>query len=140
MSRLAPLLVALLLVACAAGPDTPVDDDDPTATGAPTDAGPNADAVLRIEEGTAGGPGITVGEALAFIDGEPVLVNGALFIDPQGEVLLCEAIAESFPPQCGGTRLLVEGLEPEAIPDLEEANDVRWAESVQLFGRIEAAS
>ena len=139
MHRSFLIVVVLLLAACAAAPETPVDDDEPPAA-APTDGGTNADAVLHIEEGSAGGPGISVTEALAFAGGEPVLVNGALFISPDGEVLLCEAIAESFPPQCGGARLFVEGLDPESIPDLEEANDVRWAESVQLFGRVEAAS
>lgn len=74
-------------------------------------------------------------EALAHVGGEPVLVNGALFIDPDGALRLCEAIAESFPPQCGGARLEVEGLDP-AGQLLEEANGVRWAEAVQLFGRV----
>jgi hypothetical protein len=135
MHRSLLLVVVLVLAGCAAAPETPVDNDEPP----PTEGGLTVDAVLRIEEGTAGGPGITVTEALAFVGGEPVLVNGALFIDADGEVLLCEAIAESFPPQCGGARLLVEGLDPASIPDLEEANDVRWAESVQLLGRVEAA-
>lgn len=130
--------IAVVLVACtAAPPDAPVDDGDPQ----PPASGTTVDAVLRIEEGAAvGGPGITVTEALEFVGGEPVLVNGALFVDAEGEILLCEAIAESFPPQCGGRRLLVEGLDPRAVPDLAEANGVRWAESVQLFGRVEPAA
>lgn len=137
MPRLLLLAVAILLAACAAGPETPVDDDDPQ----PSPSGTAGDAVLRIVEGAAvGGPGISVTEALEFVGGEPVLVNGALFIGAEGEVLLCEAIAESFPPQCGGRRLLVEGLDPAAVPDLAEANGVRWAESIQLFGRVEALS
>jgi hypothetical protein len=78
-----------------------------------------------------------VTEALAFLGGESVLVNGALFIDADGDVLLCEAMAESFPPQCGGTRLGVEGLDPRG-QQLEEANGVRWSESVQLYGRVVA--
>jgi hypothetical protein len=128
------LTVALLLVACTAGPDAPVDDDDPV----PAPTGPSADAVLVIEEGAAvGGPGITVSEALQQIGGEPVLVNGSLFIDAEGEILLCDAIAESFPPQCGGRRLLVENLDPARVPDLQEANGVRWAEGVTLLGSVE---
>jgi len=65
-----------------------------------------------------------------------VLVTGALFVDADGSVRLCDAIAESFPPQCGGSRLLVRGLDPATVPDLQEANGVRWAEQVQLLGTI----
>ena len=130
------LLAAIVLSACAStGGDDPVSDDDP-----PSDPGTGTtpDAVLIVEEGsTATGPGISVTDALAFVGGEAVLVNGSLFIDADGEALLCEAIAESFPPQCGGARLVVDGLDPASVP-LEEASGVRWAESVQLFGRVVA--
>ena len=136
MRRLIPtLLAAIVLSACAAtGGDDPISDDDPP----PNDPGSGTppDAVLILEEGAiASGPGISVTEALTHVGGESVLVNGALFIDEDGGVLLCEAIAESFPPQCGGARLEVEGLDP-AGQLLEEANGVRWAEAVQLFGRV----
>ena len=126
-------IIALVLAACAStGGDEPV-TEQPT-----TDEGPAADGVLVIQPGaTASGPGISIAEALDHVGGEPVLVNGSLFIDPDGGVLLCDAIAESFPPQCGGVRLEVRGLDP-AGQLLEEANGVRWAESVQLLGRIEA--
>jgi hypothetical protein len=139
MRRLMPtLLAAIVLSACASmGGDQPVSDDDPPPG---SGSGTPPDAVLIIEEGsTASGPGISVTEALAHVGGQPVLVNGALFIDPKGTVRLCEAIAESFPPQCAGARLEVEGLDP-AGQQLQEANDVRWAESTQLLGRIVAGS
>ncbi|MGZ8474723.1 MAG: hypothetical protein ACXWWQ_00665 [Candidatus Limnocylindria bacterium] len=130
------LLIAIALSACAStGGDDPITDDDP-----PSDPGPGttADAILIVQDGAiASGPGISVTEALAFVGGEPVLVNGALFIDAEGGVLLCEAIAESFPPQCGGARLEVQGLDPDGQL-LEEANGVRWAEATQLLGRIVA--
>jgi len=130
------LVIALVLSACAStSADDPITDDDPQPSAG---GGTSADGVLVIEDGsTASGPGISITDALEFTAAEPVLVNGALFIDADGGVLLCEAIAESFPPQCGGTRLEVRGLDP-AGQLLEEANGVRWAESVQLLGRIEA--
>lgn len=134
MRRALPtLIVAVVLSACAStGGDEPI-TDQPT-----TDEGPQADAVLVIQPGAiADGPGISIPDALEQAGGEPVLVNGTLFIAPDGSVLLCDAIAESFPPQCGGTRLEVRGLDPAGLL-LEEANGVRWAESVQLFGRIQA--
>jgi hypothetical protein len=130
-------LIALLAVAgCSiAGPDTP---SDPGDTPAPEPSAA-ADPVLVIVEGAAvDGPGISVPEAIASAGevGE-VLVNGNLFIDADGTVRLCDAIAESFPPQCGGARLEVRGLDLEAVPELQEANGVRWAEGIQLFGRVE---
>lgn len=135
MRRAIPILiVAVVLSACAStGGDEPV-TDQPT-----TDDGPvRADAVLVIQPGAiATGPGISIPDAIEQAGGEPVLVNGSLFIDADGGVLLCDAIAESFPPQCGGTRLEVRGLDL-AGQLLEEANGVRWAESVQLLGRIQA--
>lgn len=137
MRRATPTLFALMILAgCASGsPDEPISDDDPQPSTGPS----AADAILIIQEGAiASGPGISIPDALEWIGGEPVLVNGALFIDPDGGVLLCDAIAESFPPQCGGARFEVRGLDP-AGQLLEEANGVRWSESVQLFGRLVAA-
>lgn len=136
MRRFLPILaLTLALAACArTGGDEAVTDDGQTP---PPATGPTADAVLIIEPGaTASGPGITVADALEQIGGDqPLLVNGSLFVDADGGALLCEAIAESFPPQCGGLRLEVRGLDPDGQV-LEEAEGVRWAESVQLLGRI----
>lgn len=139
MRRALPILfAAIVLSACAStNGDQPITDDDPQPADGGTGTAP--DAVLVVEPGmTATGPGISVADALDQVGGEPVLVNGALFIDPEGVVLLCDAIAESFPPQCGGARLLVEGADLATMPDLEEANGVRWSESVQLLGRVVA--
>ncbi|MGH2428415.1 MAG: hypothetical protein ACRDGV_05945 [Candidatus Limnocylindria bacterium] len=137
-----PLLRTILLAAvlgllagCAVGgPDDPVSNDDPPA------AGPVAEEPVLVVDGAdrPDGPGLSVSDAIATAgSGDRVVVTGALFADPEGTVRLCEAIAESFPPQCGGARLVVEGLDLDAIPDLEEANGVRWSESAQIVGRIE---
>jgi hypothetical protein len=152
MTRLSPpLLVAIAFVVLAAcspaaapSPTSPPDDgvssdatDVPDATD-PGDGGDAADAVLVIDtQAIADGPGISVEDAVRSNFAEGVLVNGAVFIAPDGTALLCDAILESFPPQCGGTRLRVEGLTPEMLPNLQEEGDVRWAEGVQLFGTIE---
>ena len=131
------MIITLIVIAgCSiAGPDTPSDPGD-TPVPEPSAA---ADPILVIVEGAAvDGPGISVPDAIASA-GEvgDVLVNGSLFIDADGTVRLCEAIAESFPPQCGGARLEVRGLDLGAVPELQEANGVRWAEGIQLFGRVE---
>lgn len=81
------------------------------------------------------GGGLSVSEALASdLDG-PLLVKGYVVV-AGGETRLCEALAESFPPQCGGASLRVEGLDLTSV-DLRERNGVRWsAETVSLLGPV----
>jgi hypothetical protein len=119
--------VLLLLAACAADP--------PVATpSAPTDD----TWTLVIVDGEPGdGPGMSVSEALTHGPTDDIVtVGGALFVNADGAVLLCAAIAESHPPQCGGDRIAVEGLDLSTI-ELEEANGVRLAEGVTLIGSVE---
>jgi hypothetical protein len=86
--------------------------------------------------GTASGPGISVADALRSTANLPLLVNGAVFITPEG-VRLCSAVAESFPPQCGGDRIEVRGLDPSTIPGLQTEGNVSWAEQVQVLGTVQ---
>lgn len=126
---LAAILTAALLASCAAAQPSA----DPPASDGP--AGPAADGRLTVGAGVAG-PALQVADALGR-RGEPVRVGGALFVDGDGRVLLCEAIAESFPPQCGGRRLEVVGLDLTTIAGLQAANGVRWAEAVELSGTVD---
>jgi len=126
-SIFALLIALLLLAACAAEP--------PAATpSAPTDE----EWTLVITDGDPGGnPGISVSEALTHGPTDDIVtVTGPLFVSADGTMLLCDAIAESFPPQCGGDRLEVTGLDLTTI-ELEEADGVRWAEAVVLVGSVE---
>jgi hypothetical protein len=125
--RTIPLLLLILIAAaCTGGTDggTPPPGDAP---------------VLVIADGGPGaGPGLTVAEALTHGPTDDlVTVTGALFVDADGTVRLCDAIAESFPPQCGGDRIVVTGLDLDDVPDLQEEDGVRWAESATLFGSVE---
>jgi hypothetical protein len=120
----AALAAAFLLAACA-----PANAGD--SPGAPI----QENLVLEVTPGVHGdGPGISIAEALAQPN-RLVLVNGALFVDPDGVVRLCDAFAESYPPQCGGDWIEVVGLGLDDI-ELEEANGVRWAEQVQVAGTV----
>ena len=57
-------------------------------------------------------------------------------VDTGAELRLCEALAESYPPQCGGESLLVEGEPPDG--EWSEAQGVRWTdEQVTLRGEVE---
>jgi hypothetical protein len=113
-------------------PDAPADGDD----GAPVaPAAPAADGTLTIGDG-GDGPALVISDALG-VPGEPIRVQGSLFIDEGGGMLLCEAVAESFPPQCGGTRLRVVGLDPDDVEGLQSADAVRWADTVELSGTVD---
>ncbi len=111
---LAAALVGLLLVAAAC---TDSDDDAPLLS--------------------AVGPGISIAEALSSTLDQPLLVNGFLVV--QGDAArLCEALLESFPPQCGGASLLIEGLDLGAFADLSTEQDTTWSEQpLQLLGDVE---
>lgn len=128
MRSLPSLLIALLvLAACAAQP--------PTAT----PSAPAGDTwALVIADGEPGdGPGMSVAGALTHGPTDDlVTITGFLFADADGTVMLCEMILESFPPQCGGERIAVDGLDLSTL-ELEEANGVRWAEGVTLLGSVE---
>ncbi len=128
MKRLTSLTMLIVLMAACAAPG---DSDDPTDDGAPP-------VLVIADGGPDDGPGLTVAEALTHGPTDDIVtVTGALFVDADGTVRLCDAIAESFPPQCGGDRIVVEGLDLDDIEDIQEENDVRWAESVTLFGSVE---
>ena len=127
MRLIASLTLLVALAACTGS--TP-----PAGSASPGDDGP----VLRIQSGaTATGAGISVAEALASDSTEPLLVNGALFVDANGTVRLCEAMAESFPQQCGGESVRVVWLDLSTIAEMQEEGAIRWAEGVQLLGTIE---
>jgi hypothetical protein len=115
--------LALVLVLAACGTTAPA---------------PAAEPVLVNSDGAIEGPGISVAEALGHqATDDLVTVSGALFVDADGTVLLCDAIAESFPPQCGGERIRVTGLDLAAVPGLQTEGAVSWAEGVTLLGSVE---
>lgn len=89
--------------------------------------------------------GLTIPEALATDAIGVLAVRGNLFDDGTG-VRLCEMLAESFPPQCGGARLEVAGFGFDQIgqlPDAESisvtsAQGVTWTDGyVSLLGELE---
>ena len=63
----------------------------------------------------------------------PILVEGFLVVR-DGEVRLCESLAESFPPQCGGIAVVVEGLDITSVEDLQSEGDVLWTENMVQIG------
>ncbi len=89
--------------------------------------------------GTGMGPGLTIDEAIRSTAGGPLLVNGYLVINNLGEMRLCSALAESYPPQCGGESLRVRGLELATLDaDMQSAERTTWSEDqIQVLGTVE---
>lgn len=138
--RKLPLL--LLLAAAAAVAAIACTDDDPTATPTPTATADLPGAGGNGGNGTgdtfpAGTQPITVTEALASTEDGPLLVEGHLVITPDG-ARLCEVLAESFPPQCGGDFLILDEPDPSALEQVVTEGDVSWTDNlVQMLGTIE---
>ena len=82
--------------------------------------------------------GLAVDDALTRGPDDGIIaVKGFYYRDDTG-TFLCSVLAESFPPQCGGAMLEVDGLVDETITvEISEAQGVRWTdETVSLFGTV----
>lgn len=119
----AVVIAALALAACAGADDLTPDPAGPPVSGASDPAGGTAPRVYTLEEAIAADP-----------EG-PILVTGML-IDSGDGWQLCSLAAESYPPQCGGEMVTVEGVDPAEF-DLEEANGVRWQQGATLYGELD---
>ncbi|MFC3689432.1 hypothetical protein [Aquipuribacter hungaricus] len=135
------LLLALALSGC--GGDA--GDGPATGAGATAAAGATGDAAAACLEGSVGcddTPGATgtggvesgadgsvpVGEAVAGGVQGPFLMSGYL-VAVGGDVRLCEALAESSPPQCGGTSVPLEPAQPPAGATTTTQGDVTWSDA-----------
>jgi hypothetical protein len=122
LALIATLAAAGALAGCG-GDDVAADD----AASGPT---------VPQASGLGAGPGISIDDALASDSDEMLLVNGNLLAQ-DGEVRLCSALAESFPPQCGGASLVVEGLKLEQVDGLVGEGGVSWTDRpIQLLGVV----
>ena len=127
MRSIPAILILLLILAACSSAATP-------------SASAGAWTLVVADGGPGDAPGMSVADALAHGPTDDLVsVSGALFVAPDGTVRLCDAIAESFPPQCGGASIEVSGLDLPTVADLQVANGVRWAESVVVFGSVEAS-
>jgi hypothetical protein len=131
------LLGGVLITAC--GGDTLDDAAEVPLEPSISDGLPLADDAATMSDV---GPGISLDEALAATPGEPLLVNGYVFVYDDGTVVFADLIAESFPPQPAGAMVTVEGLDLMNIPLTEGPTDTEiaitaWTDSpVQLVGAI----
>jgi hypothetical protein len=130
--------VALVLAACAQDPNT---EPDPAAVGSTIvgdpflNPGPSDDGDVA-SSGFAVDGGLIIPEAIAYDGDQVIAVKGFVIRDGETDSL-CESLAESYPPQCGGASLTI--VNPEVIDDmvLVEAGEVQWSETyVTIFGYI----
>jgi hypothetical protein len=122
MKRHLLLPLAVLALAACGGGDEEVE---------PQPAQPPATA------GIGAGPGISIEGAMASDLEGPFLVNGSLLAEGD-EIRLCDALAESFPPQCVGPQLRVEGLNLDEVDGLVREGEVAWTDRpIQLLGAVE---
>lgn len=126
----AALVAALAMMATACGQGT----EEPAAA-------PTAEETLPPADDGAGAAGGTtmrvhsVSEAMAETAEGSLHVVGLLIDDGSGW-RLCEAVLESYPPQCGDPSLAVEGLDPTGLP-LEEEGEVRWQTEATVVGEVD---
>ena len=85
--------------------------------------------------GIGAGPGISIDEAIAFESNEPLLVNGNIWADGN-KIYFCDAVAESYPPQCAGVRLEVVGVKLAEVDGLQRVGEIAWTERTQLLGVV----
>ncbi|OFW61009.1 MAG: hypothetical protein A2133_04335 [Actinobacteria bacterium RBG_16_64_13] len=92
----------------------------------------------------AGGPVLSIDQALASESGQIVRVQGHL-VATEAQVVLASALLESYPPQAGDSTLRVEGLDLVALVGLSSTADqpdlaqVTWSDyPVVLEGVVKA--
>jgi hypothetical protein len=148
--------LALTLAACGGGvadddpASLPVNDDPASSGGAAAGAclagepdcndigdGQGAEPLPLPGDGEpgdappAGAPdALTISQAL---ETEGVVVVAGFFFDDGSGPRLCEALAESFPPQCGGTSIAVTGYEEVIDVPLQSEQGVSWTDQTVTF-------
>jgi hypothetical protein len=79
----------------------------------------------------------------APLDGKPIAVTG-FFTTDGARHLVCDAVLESYPPQCGGSVIVVNGtVPPPVLAALDRAKDqplskIAWG-NVEIRGVFHAA-
>ena len=103
-------------------------DCNDTPGGIPSDLPPPVDA-----GGPTGQPvdgGLTVADALASTG--MITISGFLVADGEG-ARLCELLAESYPPQCGGAAIAITGYEEALSVPVVGAQGVTWTDEYASF-------
>jgi hypothetical protein len=144
--RLPVLIVFLLLVAaCGDQPDSaqlpPAGDDVPPAAGACLEGTedcndtlyPGDEPVDLPPSGDVSGQPLPPSEALTVSEAvgtEGVIVVSGFYVDTGSGPMLCEALAESFPPQCGGASVPLADISPIDPDEIQTEQGTSWTDRV----------
>lgn len=114
--------VPSVLVACAEdAPDCQdtlvTGDEDPLAPS--TGAAGSASSGMVIEA-------LSITDALSYQGSEPIAVAGYV-VRTQEASRLCDALAESYPPQCAGESIVITNPDTTDAYPLIEEGDVQWS-------------
>lgn len=138
-------VVVLLATACSSGettPDTTI-PSDPAVSGQCAPDVPDCEDTIVIDDGGSAAPnsgmladgGLTVSEALTTDATGVIAVRGFYFDDGSGR-RLCEMLAESLPPLCGGAELPL-GESAQQFADLRTTQGVTWSDQpLVVLGEI----
>jgi hypothetical protein len=143
LRRLAVVLAAVAVIAAACGAG---DDQSEGAPLAPDVAADEPADLSSINDGPAGAPNepvtpgvpwspefsMSVSEILSGDVTGAAAVKGFLVVDAGG-ARLCEVLAESYPPQCGGGALPITNYEEFLGVPVQEAHGVTWTDDVVSF-------
>ncbi len=109
--------------------DTP--SEDPLADGEPRDG-----ATIPGPSGVLIGGGLTIPEALAT-DTTGVLAVQGFYLDDGTGPRLCEVLAESYPPQCGGASVSLGDVRDIDLGALQSTGNVTWSDDpVVILGEL----
>ncbi|MGI9598858.1 MAG: protease inhibitor I42 family protein [Acidimicrobiales bacterium] len=124
--------------ASAPGVDDVGDDDAGDAEADADDDAVDADDDDAVDAGDVDDVDVAVSVGELRADREPyyVLVSGYVVWDSSG-ARLCETLAESFPPQCGGSSVVIVDpiqLDPEI--EFQQDQGVRWTDGHVSIGGV----
>ncbi len=121
--------------------------DTPAASGACVEGEPDCNDTLAIGEEPQDLPspgddpapsgmlvdgGLSLADAVKVSRAGPIAVKGFLLIDGDG-ARLCELLAESLPPLCGGVFVPIEGFEELLEAPLSESQGISWTDQYVSF-------
>jgi hypothetical protein len=148
------LMLALLLAAVACGGEEKppaAGDSGPVVAGACAPDTPDCVDTVVVGDGEPGGTvepggapgagmpadgGLSVEEALQT-DATGVLAVRGFVVTDASSARLCDLLAESFPPQCGGAAIDLANLDGIDEAELESAQGVQWTNlPVVVFGEV----
>ena len=120
-------------------------DEDVRDLPPPIDAEPEPDSVGgTVSSGMLVDGGLSVAEALETDATGVIAIRGFIVADA-GSARLCELLAASLPPQCGGASIVLAGFTAYGLTELpnnealglETAQGITWTnQSVSFFGEL----